>query len=305
MLIKRNERKVISRFALLVVLFTACAYSGYTQSGNATIWEIRKDGNSVFLAGSIHLIRSQDYPMPSAFDSAYKKSSMLVLEADIDRLTDPDIMEYTLNKIMLPEGQTIRTVLNEDVYKRLEGLVGSAVIEALSRYKPSVIVASLQSLFLRNSEFTEKGADFYYLDKSKQDGKSVGFLEDAKIQIDMLSNMTDGIENEYISNAIDDLLKSGNEAVKFVLDWKEGVATATEASISKLRKQWPTVYEITVLNRNSAWMPEIEKYLATKPIEFIIVGMGHIYGPDGLLIQLKNKGYKIKQLNNDATIAPR
>jgi len=41
-----------------------------------------------------------------------------------------------------------------------------------------------------------------------------------------------------------------------------------------------------------------EIYLTTKPVEFIIVGMGHLYGPDGLLIQLKNKGYKIKQLEN-------
>jgi len=293
-----NLRKFIFGFALLVGLFTACASSGYAKPNNAALWEISKDGKTVFLAGSIHLLRSQDYPMPAAFDSAYKKSSMLVLEADVDRLADPDMAEYVNKKTTLPAGQTLRTVLKDDVYKRLEGLVGTAVIGTLSQYKPSVIMNTLQTLMLQNSGFTEAGADLYYFNKSQEDGKPVGFLEDVKVQIDMLSNMADGIENEYVSDAVDELHKSADEAITLVSEWKEGVATATEASISELKTQWPTVYELTIVRRNSAWMPVIEAYLATEPVEFIIVGMGHLYGSDGLLSQLRNKGYTVKQLGN-------
>jgi uncharacterized protein YbaP (TraB family) len=293
-----NIRKYIPGFALLVGLLFACASSGYAKPDNASLWEISKDGNSVFLAGSIHLLRSQDYPMPAAFDSAYKKSSMLVLEADINRFADPDMMEYTSKKTMLPAGQTIRTVLNDEVYKRLEGLFGTAFIGAFSQYKPSVIVNTLQTLVLQNSGFTENGADLYYYVKSKEDGKPVGFLEDLKIQIDMLSNMADGIENEFVSDAIDELPGTLNEAITLVSEWKEGIATTTEDSISKLKTQWPTVYELTILNRNAAWIPVIENYLTTVPVEFIIVGMGHLYGPDGLLSQLRKKGYTVKQVVN-------
>ena len=284
--------------ALLVVFFTACASFGYAKPNKATLWEISKNGNSVFLAGSVHLLRPSDYPMPAAFDSAYRKSSVLVLETDVDRLSDPDMEKYINRKTMLPAGQTLKTVLNDDIYKRLESLVGTAAIEALSQYKPSVVVNTLQMLFIQLSGFTENGADLYYFNKAKQDGRSVGFLEDVKIQIDMLANMADGIENEYTSNAVDELLLSGNETIRFVTEWKEGIAMSTEASIDTLKTQWPAVYKLTILNRNSAWIPEIEKYLTTKPIEFIIVGMGHLYGPDGLLSQLKNRGYKIKQLEN-------
>jgi len=293
-----NIKKVIFGFALPVVLLAACASSGYAKPNNSTLWEISKDGNYFFLAGSIHLLRSQDYPMPAAFESAYKKSSILVLEADVDRMTDPDMLEYIYKKTMLPAGQTLQTVLNEDTYKRLEELVGPAAIEALSRYKPSVIMASLQTLYLQASGFTEKGADLYYLEKSKEDGKPVNFLEDAKIQIDMLANMADGIENAFVSDAVDELPKSVDEAITLVSEWKEGAAAAIETMLSTQKTQWPTVYEITVLNRNSAWMPVIETYLTTKPIEFVIVGMGHLYGPDGLLSQLKSKGYTVKQLVN-------
>jgi len=236
--------------------------------------------------------------MPAAFESAYKKSSMLVLEADVDRMTDPDMLEYINKKTMLPAGKNLQTVLNKEVYKRLEEIVGAVAIESLSKFKPSVLMASLQTLYIQGAGFTEKGADLYYFEKSKQDGKPVGFLEDVKIQIDMLSNMADGIENEFVTDALDELPKSVDEIIAFVSEWKEGVAATIETILSTQKTQWPTVYEITVVNRNSAWIPKIETYLTTEPIEFIIVGMAHVYGPDGLLAQLRNRGYTIKQLVN-------
>jgi uncharacterized protein YbaP (TraB family) len=236
--------------------------------------------------------------MPGAFDSAYNSSSILVIETDVDRMTDPDIEEYINDKSMLPDGQTLQTVLNEDVYGRLEALIGSAAIEALSQYKPSIIVNSLQTSYLQLIGFTENGADLYYLDKSKQDGKSRGFLEDVKVQIDLLSNMADGIENEYVSDAIDSLPYSANGTITLVSEWKDGVAATTEASLNAQKTQWPAIYEAMVLNRNSAWIPEIENYLTTEPTEFVIVGMAHLYGPDGLLPQLRNRGYTTKQLVN-------
>jgi uncharacterized protein YbaP (TraB family) len=293
-----NMRKVIVGFLLLIGLLSACDNSGDQKPGYTTLWEISKNGNSVFLAGSVHVLRSQDYPMPGAFDSAYNKSSMLVIETDVDRMTEPDIEEYINDKSMLPAGQTLQTVLNEDVYSRLEELIGPETIGALSQYKPSIIVNSLEISWLQLFGFTENGADLYYLAKSKQDGKSRDFLEDVKVQIDMLSDMADGIENEYVSDAIDGVPYYVSSTITLISEWKNGVAKTTEASLNVQKTQWPSIYEAMILDRNSAWIPKIEIYLTTEPIEFVIVGMAHLYGPDGLLPQLRNKGYKVKQLVN-------
>jgi uncharacterized protein YbaP (TraB family) len=42
-------------------------------------------------------------------------------------------------------------------------------------------------------------------------------------------------------------------------------------------------------------MPQIEEYLSTGAIPFIIVGAAHLHGPDGLLIQLENSGCTVEQ----------
>jgi uncharacterized protein YbaP (TraB family) len=294
-------KKIIFGFVLLVGLLAACDNSTQEppEPTNATVWEISKDGNSIFLAGSVHMLRPRDYPMPAAFDAAFEKSSILVLETDVDRMDDSDMVDYQNEKFMLPEGQTLKTVLNSAVYARLAGLIGSDALEGeLSQYKPSVVVNALEVAYLQQSGFTADGADFYYLAQSKQTGKDIGFLEDVTVQIDMLSDMADGIENEYVSNSLDALPNYIREVNMLISEWKNGISTTTEASLYHQKAEWPTIYETTILNRNSAWIPEIETYLTTQPVEFIIVGMAHLYGPDGLLLALKNRGYTLKQLIN-------
>jgi uncharacterized protein YbaP (TraB family) len=285
----------------LISLFTSCNNPTQDSStpSNTSVWEISKNGNSLFLGGSVHLLRVKDYPMPTAFDSAFDKSTILVLEADVDKMSDTEIVQYQNDKFMLPEGKTLQTVLDDAVYKKLENTVGGpSVISAVSQYKPSVAISVLQTAYLQQNGFTADGADLYYLAKSKDEGKSIDFLEDIKIQIDMLGNMVDGYENEYVLASINEFPQYVSGVITLVSEWKAGTAIATEATLNAQETEWPIMYKTMIYDRNAAWVPKIENYLTTEQIEFVIVGLAHLHGHDGLLIQLKDKGYTVKQLVN-------
>lgn len=286
----------------LISSVTSCdnpAQDVSSTTSNASLWEISKSGNYLFLGGSIHLLRVQDYPMPAAFDSAFEKSAVLILETDVDKLSDTEIVRYQNDKFMLPEGKTLQTVLDDAVYKRLENTVGAPnVISAISQYKPSVAVNVLQIAYLQQNGFTQNGADLYYLTKSKEKGKSIDFLEDIKIQIDMLGNMADGFENEYVSASLDEFPQYVNGVIMLISEWKAGREEAIEASLNAQKNKWPTIYKTMIYDRNMAWIQKIEQYLTTERTEFVIVGLAHLHGYDGLLIQLRNRGYTIKQLVN-------
>jgi uncharacterized protein YbaP (TraB family) len=51
-------------------------------------------------------------------------------------------------------------------------------------------------------------------------------------------------------------------------------------------------------DRNHKWLPLIEEYINNDGTEFIIVGTAHLWGDDGLLKLLKDKGYDIEQIKN-------
>jgi uncharacterized protein YbaP (TraB family) len=285
----------------LTGLFVSCNNPAQNPStpSNASVWEVSKNGNTLFLGGSVHLLRVEDYPMPAAFDYAFDNSAILVVEADVDRLSDTEIAEYQNAKSMLPEGQTLRTVLDDAVYNRLETAVGGPdVISVISQYKPSIVINAIQLAYLQLYGFTENGADLHYLEKSKEEEKPVDFLEDIKVQIDMLGGMADGYENEYVSASLDELPLYAGGVIAFISEWKAGAAAAIEASLSAQETEWPAIYQAMIYDRNMAWIQKLEQYLTTDPIEFVIVGLAHLHGHDGLLIRLKNQGYTIKQLVN-------
>jgi uncharacterized protein YbaP (TraB family) len=56
------------------------------------------------------------------------------------------------------------------------------------------------------------------------------------------------------------------------------------------------MYERLVVERNRAWLPQIEALLTRPTPAFIVVGAAHLVGPDGLINTLKAKGYTVQQL---------
>jgi hypothetical protein len=44
------------------------------------------------------------------------------------------------------------------------------------------------------------------------------------------------------------------------------------------------------------WIPKIDRLLQSNETYFVIVGAGHLGGPDGLLALLRQRGYKVEQL---------
>jgi uncharacterized protein YbaP (TraB family) len=63
-----------------------------------------------------------------------------------------------------------------------------------------------------------------------------------------------------------------------------------------MKNKYPLVYKTLIARRNNAWMKVLEKYLDNSPVEFVVAGLAHFYGPDGLLTQLKNRGYTVEQV---------
>ena len=63
-------------------LIIAAVLLSITSYGRAAcVWKVTsKTGNVLFLAGSIHALRSTDYPLPSAYNRAFDASERLVCE---------------------------------------------------------------------------------------------------------------------------------------------------------------------------------------------------------------------------------
>ena len=73
--------------SLLLVLGSSVALAG-DEAHPVTLWRVAGEANSVYLLGSIHLLREQDLPLPSVIDDAYGDADIIVMELDMDDM-DP------------------------------------------------------------------------------------------------------------------------------------------------------------------------------------------------------------------------
>ncbi len=55
------------------------------------------------------------------------------------------------------------------------------------------------------------------------------------------------------------------------------------------------IYRHIIINRNRRWLRKIEELFQLGENVMIIVGGGHVGGPDGLVRLLTDKGYQIVQ----------
>src|ERR1700756_678115 len=59
-----------------------------TAHAGSPVWAIHGDHNTVYLAGSVHLLKAGDSALPAAFEGAYAGSRTLVMELDLGKV-DP------------------------------------------------------------------------------------------------------------------------------------------------------------------------------------------------------------------------
>jgi uncharacterized protein len=115
--------------------------------------------------------------------------------------------------------------------------------------------------------------------------------------MDYLLGMGKGDEDDFIAYTIRDIKSTKENYEEMVDSWKKGdVKTLYELVIGEIKTQMPEIYKDIIFDRNNNWLPVIEKYFENQKTEFVLVGMAHLVGPDGIIDQLCKKGYKVEKL---------
>jgi len=279
---------------IVLVLFV-CTWA----SAESSVWKAQKDNSIIYLGGTCHILRETDYPLPPEFDKAYKASEVVVFETDIGKLQDPSAQQRLLAKALYADGSTVDKHLSARTYAELSAYCESKGIplKALSQFKPSLLMATLTVLEFMKLGVTQQGVDMFFYGLANKDKKVVERLETVDEQIDYLVSMADGNEDEFVSYSIKDM-ETIRQQFKILADaWRKGDAEKLdELMVAELKTQQPKLYKKLITDRNRNWLPLIDAYRKTHGTKFVLVGVGHLVGPDGIIEALKKKGYKVDKL---------
>lgn len=279
-------------FALLVAV--SASYAG------APVWKVSKDGNQLFVAGTIHVLSKADYPLPAAFEVAYRQASLVVLETDLELMKGPKAQQQLLQMMVYNDGRTLQQVLDRQTMAELEQyLAGRGIpVANVQRFKPGMLALTLTVMELQRLGLGEAGVDAVYHARALADHKVLGQLESVEQQLEFIASLGQGQENEVISHTLRELkeLPAVMQSLKEV--WRNGdIRKLDELSLAPFRDGFPALYASLIVARNKAWVPQIEALLATGEVELVLVGALHLAGDEGVLSLLAKRGYSVQQLN--------
>jgi len=277
--------------------FLFIALSALPLFSQTSIWQVEGNGTTLYIGGTVHVLSKADYPLPKEYDEVYSKAEELVFEADIAAMSDPTLAGQIMMSSMYTDDRTLSSVLNEESYSKLSKECKKAGIDIkkMEKLKPSMVILTLTMMSLQDMGIGEEGVDQKFYSKAKEDGKDLDFFETVKEQVNMITSMGEGNESEYVLHSLNDLKDTEDMMKEILADWKKGTSGIINETLDEMKKDYPNIYKTLVLDRNNAWMPKIDSFLEDKDVEFILVGTLHLHGSDGLIAQLKNKGYNVVQ----------
>ena len=272
------------------------------------LWKVSDQDNSVYLLGSFHMLRKDDYPLSKDVDDALADAERVMFELSPEEMNSPAIARQMLRAAQ----RTDRSSLDSDLTPELREKFGAwtsknAGLLRMIQYAPErlqTLEPWFVSLLMTIVEATSRGfnrasgLDSYMADAAKAANKPTSGLETGAMQLAML----DGMSRETQVQMLAETLQSENgeiELDKLHRDWRNGdVQSLLDYMVTDTRTKYPELYRRMNIERNDAGVPALDALLKTpgKDDTLVVVGAMHLLGDDGVVEKLKRKGYTVERV---------
>ena len=273
------------------------------------LWKVSDADNSLYLLGSFHLLKEGDYPLPAEVDRAFDDAESLLFEVDPQAMASPETVA-TMQKYMAYEGDArLSTALPKRTLEKLETMLSASggSVAALEHSEPWAVSLGLVLGITQSMGFRpDLGVDRHLMERAAKHGKPTGGLETVEDQFRAMDSVPHAEQAKGLEEFLDDPRKMVQQMGEMHAWWRAGDVERLDTELrAEMAQETPETYRLLNVARNQAWLPQVEKRLTESKSEdtLVVVGALHLLGEDGLVEQLRGKGYTVERVC-DACTAP-
>ena len=287
-------------------------YHQLDSGSQGFFWKAEKNGNTVYMLGSIHAGDDTIYPYRQEISDAFKDSESLHVEVNI---LDVETLQASLLKYAsCPEGKTLKDYVSDETYQlTLKALEKVGLTEEIvAPYKPWYVNIVLGNYLLAMGKTEEEmaasgmyGIDMHLMSSALVSGKPIVEIESADLQYKMFDDFSPELQEYQLAGSayalvngiptdestLDTMLKPFMNGDAAAL---AGMASTDYTGMSAEEKKLNEEYTYALLtNRNKGMTDAVAKLLESdeKGTYFVVVGALHYVGQDNIIDMLKAKGY--------------
>lgn len=284
-------RKIYVIGLLLVLLLP------FTASAESSVWRVKTAKGVLYVAGTVHVLRDEDYPLPPEFEKAYAETDNLVLETDLGAVNQQEVQSLMLSRGMYPQGETLKDNLDDAVYQRLAAYCRerNLPLANLQQLRPWMLILTLTVSELQANGFDpENGVDMHLYQRALKDGKPVHGLESFTEQIEAMASLEDSLDEAVVEQFLDDMAALNDDVDAMVKAWRKGDLKGLERVVSDVESD-PALHRALLVDRNKRWLPQIEQWATSDKKSLVVVGAAHLVGESNVLELLRQRGYVVEQ----------
>lgn len=270
------------------------------------LWRYTNGASTVYLGGSIHILKPGLSPPPPQFQQAFDLSDNLVLEVNMAAYSQQQLQQITMRYAALPAGQDLSTVLPGPTLSALDRITTSygLPLAQLAGFKPSFVNQQLAVAALMSVGYDPSlGVENYFL--SQAEGKTLLELESLEFQLELLLNQPLSLQVTLIEEMIPQMDHFESLTAELLTAWISGDDSAFRAAFdAQTGNSAESVAFMDRLlgERNVGMAEKIGAYLNMPGTWFVLVGAAHYIGDNSIIRLLERRGIHGQRIFSNDTL---
>jgi len=258
-------------------------------------WQAQKNGQSIYLFGSVHLGKADFYPLPNSIMRAFEQSRVLVVEVNVQDEQQQQLVkllqEWGLSRTPLSQSLSAKGLAVYQRYCQQEQLP----CQQFEAYRPWFLATQLAVAKMQQLGYSEQyGVDRQFIDWAMMRAKPIVEMESLQAQISYLADLNAEQQEFMLLQA---LQNSDDEVHQLFRSWQAGDTIKLESLVFKQSEQpiGEQIQRILFDHRNKKMADKLVTFAAENKTIFVVVGAGHLLGERSILEYLENSGFKINR----------
>ncbi len=257
------------------------------------VWTVHGPRGVVLLFGSIHLLPKGLNWRPPALEDALARAGDLWFELPIDRATDETAARLINRLGRLTSGDSLWTHVTADQRARLEAAAAIVGLDArtLTPLRPWMAEIALElAADDRSGGLVSEGVESRIQDEAPSGARRHG-LETVAQQVGFLAGSSPADQIASLDATARELIADDPTYDRTVRAWLEGdTAGLRRDDLAPLEAAAPAIYRRLIVERNRRWARILRRLARNPGVTVVVVGAGHLIGPDGVPALLRAEG---------------
>jgi len=259
------------------------------EAAGPALWMVADEDTTIYLFGTVHALPQEVEWMDERIASAFDSADELVTEVD---LSEPQGMaQELLASAMLPEGQTLRSLLSPEQTEVYEAALAQINIspEMFDPFEPwyAGLVISTAPLFQQGYS-PNRGVEFV-LNQRAGTAKARDELESTAYQLSLFDRLPMESQIQFMVETAQQIDQIKPMLDAMVAEWLAGDAEGLAALMNEGLSD-PLMAEQLLYGRNRNWAKWIDNRMKAPGTVFLAVGAGHLAGAGSVQDELARRG---------------